>query len=256
MTTLYYSRPDIKEQRKDRYTAEFGSVLLDTCSGDVSFEERILLRLNRFAGMTCSEIEEQLKKQLDSNPKQYYNILVKEMLGLPRTKYIEEFEIAGIAIKTVRIKSDWTPKESMSFNTFDPRELVKEGEWKESALFRQLDREFLIPVFQFEDRPEKVKRKELRFKGSFFWKLTDEDLDIVCGVWEDTKKKIEEKRSDFVKISDDRIAHIRPHDVRKRIDLEGNDITKKSFWLNAKYWEAIIKDELDESHKKFEQSHL
>ena len=256
MTTLYYSRPDIKEQRKERYTAEFGSVLLDSYSGSLSFEDRILLRLNHFATKTCLEIEEELGIILDSNPKQYYNILVKEMLGLPKTKYIEEFEIAGISIKTIRIKSDGMPKESMSFSTFDPRELVKEKDWKESDLFRELDHEFLIPVFRFEKKPDKVKRKELRFIGAFFWKLTDEDLDTVCGVWEDTKMKIEAKRSDFVKISDDRIAHIRPHDVKKRMDSDGNDITKKSFWLNAKYWKIIIDNELDDSNKKFNQSRL
>ena len=89
----------------------------------------------------------------------------------------------------------------------------------------------------------------MTFKGSFFWIVPDEDLDVIKDVWEDTKSKVIEERFDeFIKSSDGRISHVRPHgrNSKDTYPYKGTDYVKKGFWLNMSYLRDVIYRELND----------
>ena len=70
------------------------------------------------------------------------------------------------------------------------------------------------------------------------------DLEVVHGVWEDTKLAIiNDDFSHFPKIKDNRISHVRPHAQNSKdvqITPSGRYEYKRSFWLNSNYIKSII----------------
>ena len=108
--------------------------------------------------------------------------------------------------------------------------------------------DILFAVYGFTtDKPNDEARKDLVFKGAFFWNIPESDMDVVKDVWYDTREKIRELRMDeFVKASDDRISHVRPHGRNKEdtYPYMGKEYLKKCFWLNDKYVKDVIKDNL------------
>ena len=248
MTELYHSHVDVGEILVDDTADGTTSILQGGWSPEETFEEHVIHRLDRFVGRTCREIEEELGVDLSSKSKQYYYMLVLSMFGVTGKKRIKEFVEAGITIKTVRIKTTGRPKESTSFPAFKSEELVKQS-WENSDFFNQIDHEFFIPVFQFNtNHPESEERKSLVFKGAFFWYVPDDDMEIIRGVWEDTKQKILEGRiDDFVKASDCRIAHVRPHGKNSKDcdEYNGKEFVKKGFWFNDVYMRDVISSHLE-----------
>ena len=250
MTSIFNSWPDVGEVFIDR-PSESGSIFNGAWEGHESFEEYVLRYFDRFVGKTCLEIENALGIELSDASYQYYRMLTFAMMGLVGKSKVKEFEEADILIKTVRVKKNGTPKEYMSFPAFDVDTIINQT-WEESDFLSQIDHEFFIPVFQFNStHPEDENRKDLVFRGAFFWCVPDEDMMVIKDVWEDTRDKIIAGRSDFVKASDRRISHVRPHDLRKKISEDGRDITRKSFWFNGQYVKNVIKGELNlDSAKK------
>ena len=260
VTSIFHTYPDINEvlSKKDGMVPAYdGSIFTGLWEEGVGFEEYVLGHLNRFSGMTCQGIESELDIDIDSKSKQYYHKLVMAMFGLPNKRYVRELAQANISIKTIRIKLNGMPKESMSFPAFKYEEIVEQT-WESSDLYEQMDHEFLFTVFGFNtNHPEKEDRKSLTFKGAFFWSLPDEDFDVIKGVWEDTREKvIEERFDDFVRSSEGRISHVRPHAQNKddTYPYRGKELIKKSFWFNNTYLKDIIRKNLDgvSSLKKFE----
>jgi DNA mismatch repair protein MutH len=77
-----------------------------------------------------------------------------------------------------------------------------------------------------------------------FWNMNNQDLEKYKIVFDDTKNKIKKGiYDDFIKISDNKIGHIRPHAQNSKDMMEtpqGTFETKKCFWLNAKYIKSQI----------------
>lgn len=171
--------------------------------------------------------------------KDRYASLARAMLGV-KTRKIDEFEKAGIKMKTVRLENNGNLKESMSFPYIRYSEAVNES-WEESDFYEDVTSRFLFIVYQFG-----TDKKTLFFKGIKFWSMCEEDLETVRYVWEDTMKKIKMGDYDnFIPISADKISHIRPHG-RDSSDVtmgpEGDMHTKKCFWLNSNYIKRIVKE--------------
>ena len=82
------------------------------------------------------------------------------MAGLRHVKEPKEFAQAGIKMKTVRIRQDWMPKESMSFPYIRYNDIMKE-EWEDSTFYSQIDHRFFTPVFTFTRTPPEQPRKDL-----------------------------------------------------------------------------------------------
>ncbi len=250
MTSLFHKCKDVNEilvDMDDTPASSEDSVFTEVWKEDVTFEEYILQRFYPYVGRTCEEIERMLGIDLSDGPKQYYFTLVLAMMGVRGKRKVLEFDEANIKMKTIRIRRDGRSKESMSFPAFRYEELVGQT-WETSDFYEQIDREFFFPVFQFNtDHPENEPRKSLRFKGAFFWSVPDADMGIIEGVWNDTREKILREDFDhFVKASDGRISHIRPHakDSKDTYPYKGRQHIKRCFWFNDKYIQKIVRDNL------------
>ena len=252
MTSLFHSHPDVNEMFIEPSVTEVvddsGTIFKGIWSEDQTFEEYVMVRFDRFIGKSCQEIEEMLNIELNESSKQYYYTLTLAMLDVFGKKRVREFDEAGIIIKTVRIKLNGQPKESMSFPAFKYEELVEQT-WETSDFYSQIDHEFFIPVFQFNTSdPKNEGRKELTFRGAFFWYVPDDDFRTIQKVWEDTQAKVSMMDFDhFIGAGERRIAHVRPHGRNKKdtYPFRGGHYTKRSFWLNDNYIRGVIKENLD-----------
>ena len=256
MTALFRSHPDVNEvffEPSLKEEDDSDTIFKGTWSEDQPFEEYVIARFDRFIGKSCQEIEEMLDIELNESSKQYYYTLTLAMLDVRGKKRVKEFEEAGIIIKTVRIKLDGRPKESMSFPAFKYEELVDQT-WETSDFYSQIDHEFFIPVFQFNTSdPKNEGRKELTFRGAFFWYVPDEDFKVIQKVWEDTQASVMRMDFDhFIGSAQRRIAHVRPHGRNKKdtYPFRGGHYTKRSFWFNDSYIKEVIRENLDRSKSR------
>ena len=246
MTELYHSHADINETLAAIINDDTTSILHGNWSPEETFEEHVVNYYSRFKGMTCREIESALDISIDDGSKQYYSTLSLAMAGVIGKKHIKEFEEAGILFKTIRTYKNGKPKESMSFPYIRFDGLV-EQDWEDSDFFDQLDHEFFSTVFSFTDNPKSQSRKDLVFKGAFFWTIPDEDMPVIESVWSDTKSKVLKNDFDnFIGMSGNPIAHVRPH-ARDSSDLamyKGRKVKKLSFWLKDTYIQDTINKHL------------
>ena len=198
---------------------------------------------SQYVGMSIDEI---IKKTgtTPSNGKDRYASMARAMLGIKKKK-IDEFEKAGIQMKTVRLENNGNLKESMSFPHIRYKEIVNES-WEESELYDIMTNRFLFVVYQ-----KGPDGRSTIFKGIKFWSMGEEDLETVRSVWQDTVEKIKEgDYENFIPISADKISHVRPHG-RDSSDLtmgpDGKMHKKMCFWLNSSYIKGIIKEIAPES---------
>lgn len=203
----------------------------------IPFEQIVIGRFQPYLNKSIEKICESLHLNL-SEAKNRYDLITREILGIKKKK-INEFEKADIVVKTIRLKSNGTPKEDISFPAFDYKELIEE-DWEESTLKELLEKRFFLVVYKY-------KNSRLILKKVMFWTMPYHDLNAeVKKVWEQTNKRIEEDRCDELpKKSENRVAHVRPHardsnDVRET--PSGKFVVKKSFWLNAGYIKEQIGD--------------
>jgi DNA mismatch repair protein MutH len=196
-----------------------------------TFEELIIRRFRKYYGKSENELIKLFKLDRTKAKHKFY-LIAKAILEVGLNKKIEEFEKAGVEIKTIRVEKSGGIKESMSFAQIKFKEIVEE-EWEGSYWYSTLTKRFFFIIFQKDDKGE------LRLKKVMFWTMPAADLEIARVFWEDTRKKIRRGIYDqFIKISDDRICHVRPkgmdsHDLMET--PQGTREKKKSYWLNASY---------------------
>lgn len=163
-------------------------------------------------------------------------MLAKAILGVKNDR-IEEFEKANVELKTVRLKPNGVPKESMSFKQIQFREIVSET-WEDSAWLEELTKRFFFVVFQYD------ASGTLRLRKVFFWAMPVSDLEIARKFWLDTQMKIAAgDHANFIKESDDRICHVRPkgRDSSDRMLAPSGKLEKKmAYWLNSSYIKKVI----------------
>ena len=212
-----------------------------------TIEDIIYEKLSPFIGKSDTEIKKLVKWGIKKKPKNWKRLLVNRMLGVKSNK-IEELEKANVTLKTVVLEHTGTLRESMSFSAFDYKDLVTQVWYDEeneemSDFHVQLEtKRFLFVVFQ------KIKGSdEIVFKKIKFWNFPMEDLEEAERVWNKTIDCINEGRyEDLPKISESRVAHVRPHGRNAQDTLEtpqGTQEMKRCFWLNAKYIEKAIEND-------------
>ena len=247
MTMVFKGNPEIG---KEIPKAVYPSIIKDDWKEDESFNDFILHHFDKFVGKTCSDIERILGIEIPAKSKAYYRNLANRMLGLENGKDAVEFKKSNILMKTVRIRLSGRPKEDMSFPAFYAFEL-KDQTWEDSDFLSQIDREFLFVVFGFNTtNPDDEDRKSLTFLGSFMWSVPDKDLDDMREVWLDTRDRINNKDFvNFIKGSDQKLIHVRPH-ARDSNDIdEYMGITKQGFWFNKDYLQKIISENMSIGHR-------
>lgn len=230
-----------------------------------TFDDYVLSIINAHAGKTDKELCSMLDLRYTGNKAQWTTITYK-LLGL-RSENAQEFEKAGISVRTVRVKPQGGIEQSLSLDTFDFIELLAEEDWEHSDLFSYFNEtRFLFVVFQ-------QIGTSMVLCGARFWSMPIIDLDgPLRDVWDKTRKVI----SDGVKLmptkqksgkvviknnlpgkSDNPIAHVRPHTSKRAYRFEdgteignverdasplpdGRWMTTQSFWLNNDYVYAIV----------------
>ncbi|MFA6603382.1 MAG: Sau3AI family type II restriction endonuclease [Patescibacteria group bacterium] len=205
--------------------------------GGETFEEYIARRFKTFIGMTTDEINAELQLILDPSAKNYIAVLTRAILGV-RKKKIEEFEKAGVLMKTIRLERHGAPKESMSFPAFRYNDLIAQT-WDDSDLRRLFQQRFFFVVFQRNESGRLVLKKVL------FWTMPTDALEgEVKKVWEKTVKMIKAGRiDDLPRESESPVCHVRPH-ARNAADTDiapdGKRYVRKCFWLNRKFIADIV----------------
>ena len=206
--------------------------------------EMTLLELvrNRFVpylGLTEQELGERFGyiQRGSRTPKNLCALVTRKILGVSDDAKIEEFEKAGIQPKTMRIKRNGMPKESVSFPRFDYFELV-DTPFEESEFAYYLGQKYLFVIYREDDWGE------YRLADVEFWQMPEDDLEEAERCYEEMRSRVATGRAqDSVKSTENRCCHVRPHgrDSNDRLPTpQGDMVVKKCFWLNARY----LKDEI------------
>ncbi len=216
-----------------------------------SFEDYVMEKIDSYRGYSVDELCAEYNIDIEKRPKNLEAMLAYRILGIKGNR-AEEFEKAGVVVKTIRIGKNNRIKESMSFPTFKFTELIKE-EWDDSTFGNYLsETRFLFVVYKFD------KDDVLRLRGCQFWNIPNEDLEIdVRSVWEKTRKVIADglkvtmvdgkRKNNLPKASENRVCHVRPH-AQNAMDTyelpDGRQYPKQCFWLNNTYIYDQIENEI------------
>lgn len=217
-----------------------------------SFEDYVVGKINSYRGYSVDDLCAEFAIEGKKRPKNLEALLTYRILGI-KGNHAEEFEKASIAIKTIRIGKNDRIKESMSFPTFQFKELIEE-EWEDSTFGNYLrETRFLFVVYKFD------QDDVLRLRGCQFWNIPYEDLESdVREVWSRTQMVIRDglqikiingkRTNNLPKVSENPVCHVRPH-AKNALDTyelpDGRQYPKQCFWLNNTY----IYDQIDEEIK-------
>ncbi len=201
----------------------------------VGLEELVERKFAPYFGKTIEEISDMLDFHKPSdNHKGFGKSLIMRILGTTK-KTIPEFEKADIEMKLLTLNRSGTPEEYLQFPTFDYMKIVDE-EWVDSSFYEKLEKKFLFVIFQVG------ADKKVRLDKTVFWNMPYADRIQAKGVWEDTKRLVANHKAELKylpKISDDRVAHVRPHGANNTTALfptpQGDMLPRMGFWLNKSY---------------------
>lgn len=232
---------------------------------DNSIENSINRMLSAFIGKNILELCEMfsIKIPSDAIPYQFYNTVIKKILGADEKTSIVELEKSGIKMKTIRVSESGSLPESMSFPAFKFKKIAQE-EWEDSELKEQLENqkylliilEFIGTNISFKNLKGKRKLESLTFKNLILWNMPMNDIEQKAKpVWVKTVEVIKsgkvykmksigiKRESLFPKSSEFDAMHVRPHgsDANDVDELpNGETFTKQCFWFNKSYLKEII----------------
>lgn len=199
-------------------------------------------RFEPYIGLSEDELAEACGygREGGRKPKNLCALITKHILGVDEHSKIAEFEKAGIKTKTIRLKRDGIPKESISFPAFSYIDLA-ELEFEDSAFYLQLQQKYLFVVYR-EDRETKGR---YLLSDVLFWQMPDRDLLEAKRCYEEMRRRVLDGHAErSVRSTENRCCHVRPHGRNKEDVLPtpyGSFETKKCFWINARY----IGEEID-----------
>ncbi|MBV4446406.1 DNA mismatch repair protein MutH [Clostridium tyrobutyricum] len=235
--------------QKQRGKRKITSVLSDQ---NLIFDEKVYRVFNSLLGKSVSDIIVKYSINRERKAKNFIRLIVddvcKHVFG-NKLENFDEFKKANIEIKTILLRPDGMPKESMSFEQIDYCEMANQ-EWEHSVIRERFEnKKYLWIVFRskvkFKNQKD-LSLDDISLCKVMFWNMPISDLNgSMYRVWLDTKNKIiDGKYDDFIKISDNEISHIRPKAKDSKdlvISPQGDFQPKKSFWLNARYIKEQLK---------------
>lgn len=220
---------------------------INTMKQTGGFEAYIETSISRYYGKTQKELK--LIFNVTSNAKNLNEVLIGRILGVSgRISQTEEFQKANIVPKTIRVQSDGSIEQHMSFPTFKFCEIIQES-WEESHFKNYLEQtKFLFIIFR-ENKGEFILEKVM------FWNIPEKDLKEVEKVWKTTVSIIkngvqirnvgEKTYNNLPSTKYNRVAHVRPHGTNKNDTYplpDGRVLTKQCFWLNRSYIKSQIEN--------------
>ena len=247
---------------------DYDSIFTNEEHLDGDFDNKVIEKINRFIGSSEKELYKKFNVETKSKSKQINRTLVYRILGI-NTENAEEFEKANIVIKTIRVKENGKPKESMSFPKIEIKEFVKQDFYNSVEYNFFETTRFLFVIFQDNGSGDFILR------GSKFWNMPIEELETIGKMeWERYKYKFlsgvnfelkQQKNgkiviyNDLPNKSDTKIFHLRPHSEKsaylikgikygngseKDMDIlpNGDKMTHQCFWLNNDYVSEVIRD--------------
>jgi DNA mismatch repair protein MutH len=218
-------------------------------------EEELKSKFLNYYGLSFKRLAQEvgLNAQLIKGKLSTVTVINKMLIdaGIVKSKFI--LNGLNVSVKTVKLKENGVPKESMSFEQIDFLKVSQER-WEDSFIRKKfLNTIFCFFVFQeFEGiaffrgvKVWKMPQNQVESKVYYFWRHLKSVL--IDGV-EITKQK---KGSKFILVnnlpssSDNYIMHVRPKakDSNDTVELPcGNLITKQAYWINAAFISQILKD--------------
>lgn len=204
-----------------------------------------------YIGLSTNLIITKFNLQINSRAKGFINNLSYKMLNSHSSDLPNEIKKSNIIIRSIVLKKNGIPKEAISFPSFDYIDICQQT-WYESELFELLDSmKFIFFIYEIHANDS----ENLYFKGIKEWHMPCEDINECRNIWESTQSLIMDGNittalsngkvtTNFIKISDNKPIHVRPHaknaDDTKELPVPDkvtslNKFTKQSFWLTPKY---------------------
>lgn len=205
-------------------------------SEEVSFEEAIRRRFSAYEGKTVPEIAASFGlSKTSKSQKGFHRQLAVKILAAGGSS-IPELDRAGIELKTIRLRKNGRPRESMSFPGFKFLEIVNE-DWEESSFFEKIEKKFLFVVFSPKDSIDEI------FQTAFLWNMPYSDRLEAQRVWEDTRRRVAIDATDLPGMTESPVAHVRPKgkDGNDKIPTpQGGMHLRQAFWLNSSYIHSVV----------------
>ncbi len=219
-----------------------------------SFEDILTARILKFKDLDYRQIAELLDMRIVSTDKSRYARVIKGILlkGLNDFADAEEICKAGIIVKTIRLKSNGSIKESMSFENINYDEIFENTDWTESRWYEIVTSRFMFVVFREEDTESCDWQDEPRYilDKVIFWTMPVDDLACAERYWENIRENVladtlQDANNTFWKIADREYFHVRPKAQTSKdkycSPITHQEVPKKAYWFNNEYVERILK---------------
>ena len=264
---MRYILKHVIESGKDCYTNYSSSSEADyelVSSSELrnnSFEQIILKRFEGYIGLDYLQICDRLEIVPYQAKNKYADVaaLIASEGKSKRLSNSEEFIKSGITMKTVRLRANGMPKESMSFKNIDYQEVYDNEEWVDSELYELFTNRFLFVVFKPVKGAQITVRNNRTGKDVtedayildkvFFWTMPVDALQLARDYWLHIRKNVLENKINldaFWSIADHRSFHVRPKAVSKSqmtSNPHGGSAEKYCYWFNADFVKQIIDGE-------------
>lgn len=221
------------------------------------FELIITERFRPFFGLNFVEICHRLNLSPYQAKSKYADVsaLIASNGVSKRLSTAEEFVKSGIVMKTVRLRANGMPRESMSFKNIDYQEIAENDEWTDSELYELFTGRFMFVVFRPDGRtisiPNNATGKTITepsfvLSDVFFWTMPTSDLATAQEYWEDIRRNVLTDNINsgaFWKLEHNRKFHVRPKATNSNqlaINPNGGLCPKYCYWFNAEYVKEII----------------
>ena len=253
----YFSKLAQKYVTETEYEHAFGIEEIRNNTMEMVIETK----LEHYHGLSEDELRSKFAPNISKTAKNRYERYLAGMLEIKgKISDTDEFQKAGIVVKTIRLQENGTIKESMSFPYFKFTDIVNQ-EWESSDIRNMFAAaKYMFVIFKERDGI-------LYFDRVKFWHMSENELDqYIAPVFEQLKKVISNgdivkelvtqkngkvvRKTNFPGMSSNPICHVRPHgrdanDVCKlpvSDKLTGEKVfTKQCFWLNNKFILSILK---------------
>lgn len=261
---MHYILSHVVDSGKNHFTnyaaprkAEYELVSSSELS-DKSFEKIIIDRFKPFFGKNYVEICVMLGLDAYQSKSKYADIssLIASNCESKRLSRSDEFLKSGIIMKTVRLRKNGMPKESISFKNIDYHEIYDNDDWLESEVYEIFTNRFMFVIFRpvegktisiFNQRRKQTITEQMYILDRvFFWTMPQDDLQTAKLYWASIRQAVCDNHISpqyLWSISDHRKFHVRPKSQLKQVKAQnphGGECDKFCYWINADYVKEII----------------
>ena len=226
----------------------------------LTLEEVIQSKFQPYFGKTVNQISEDYNISFNPKAKNFVHQFISLLLDLPTIQLnkIEEFQKANIVPKTIRLEPNGKPEQNMSFHNIDFNEWAY-NDWEDSEWREYFEAtKFLFFIFEYKEKTEDNKNRELYFKGLKLWNMPESMIESELYIfWKKVRNiinngikikrvkhgKYYRNNNNLPKASEESYFHLRPkgRDGKDIVVLpDGQEITKQCFWFNRDFVVDII----------------